>query len=163
MSICFRRITMIRSIENSTVIFTQFNEKTVCRVFKVNLRGRRPEKKRCSPKGLLQLTRFLYYDMIVDKQKISTLELIYNEDAKQWNVRTVIDARNFYIGVRQCAGVCQRYPPQRKTISLNTTSPPKPIPISSILNQAPLVCFSHRQPGRRPDRHHQDNTSYSRH
>ncbi|MFR9255372.1 MAG: hypothetical protein ACLVJ6_07640 [Merdibacter sp.] len=42
---------------------------------------------------------FLYYDMIVDKQRISTLELIYNEEAKQWNVRTVIDARNFYIEV----------------------------------------------------------------
>jgi len=85
--------------ENSTVIFTQFNEKEPYIEYLKSIYEGVDLKKAVFSKKAYSNDTFLYYDMIVDKQRISTLELIYNEEAKQWNVRTVIDARNFYIEV----------------------------------------------------------------
>ncbi|WP_373117754.1 hypothetical protein [Holdemania massiliensis] len=85
--------------EKSTIIFTQFNEKEpYIEYLKSIYEGVDLEKAVFSKKAYSNDT-FLYYDMMVDRQKIATLELIYNEDEKQWNVRTVTDARNFYIEV----------------------------------------------------------------
>ena len=85
--------------ENSTVIFTQFNEKEPYIEYLKSIYEGVDLKKAVFSKKAYSNDTFLYYDMIVDKQRISTLELIYNEAAKQWNVRTVIDARNFYIEI----------------------------------------------------------------
>lgn len=81
------------------MIFTQFNEKEPYIEYLKSIYEGVDLKKAVFSKKAYSNDTFLYYDMIVDKQRISTLELIYNEEAKQWNVRTVIDARNFYIEV----------------------------------------------------------------
>ena len=63
--------------ENSTVIFTQFNEKEPYIEYLKSIYEGVDLKKAVFSKKAYSNDTFLYYDMIVDKQRISTLELIY--------------------------------------------------------------------------------------
>ena len=85
--------------EKSSIIFTQFNEKEPYIEYLKSIYEGVDLKKAVFSKKAYSNDTFLYYDMMVDRQKVATLELIYNEEEKQWNVRTVTDARNFYIEV----------------------------------------------------------------
>lgn len=85
--------------ENSQLGFTQLNDKEHYIDYLKSLYEDIDLKDAVFTKKSYSDENFLYYDLMVDNQKISTLELRYVESEKRWNARTVISSRNFYIDV----------------------------------------------------------------
>ena len=83
--------------DQSQVLFTQFNEKEPYIEYLKSVYDGVDLKKAIFNKNNYSNDTYLYYDMVVDKQTISTLELTFNEEKDRWNVRTVVKAKNFYI------------------------------------------------------------------
>ena len=83
--------------DQSTVIFTQFNEKEPYIEYLKSVYEGVDLKKAVFSKKSYSDETFLFYDLLVDKERISTLELMFNEEKDSWNVRTVVESRNYYI------------------------------------------------------------------